>query len=99
MEAYAARELRAHIGFAIGLRLKIVRSVDRPGRLTFVGESAAMRDSAAGFSTKDFGPEQQRIVVRDGLIAIAGGRALLSRSCDGRAMGRPVTAARGQRCP
>ncbi|MAE64826.1 MAG: hypothetical protein CMJ18_11210 [Phycisphaeraceae bacterium] len=74
VEVYAARELRAHIGFAIGLRLPVFRAADRPGRHIFVGESAAMRDSAAGFSTKDFGPEQLRIVVRDDVIAIAGGR-------------------------
>ena len=74
VEVYVASELRAHIGFAIGLRRPVFRSADRPGCHIFVGESAAMRNSAVGFSTQDFGPEQQRIVVRAGLIAIAGGR-------------------------
>ncbi len=73
-EDYAAEELNNHIASAIGLRLRIVKTVQRPGRHIFVGESAAMRGSPVGFSTQDFGPEALRIVVRDDLIAIAGGQ-------------------------
>lgn len=73
-EAYAARELQQFIQQATGVLLPIRHDAHRPDRHFFVGESPAMRASKAGFDVKKFGPEDLRIVVRDNVIVIAGGR-------------------------
>ncbi|MBN2309581.1 MAG: DUF4838 domain-containing protein [Candidatus Hydrogenedentes bacterium] len=73
-EAYAAEELQSHFEMASGIRLPIVHAVERADRHIFVGPGEALASSAVGFGTDEFGPEDLRIVIRDGLIAIAGGR-------------------------
>ena len=73
-EVYAAEEFQRHLQLAGGPKLIIVHNADRPDRHVFVGAGPAMRSSAAGFAVDGFGPEDLRIVVRDGLIVVAGGR-------------------------
>ena len=73
-ERYAAEEFQQFFGEASGAKLPIVHKVNRPDRHIFIGVSLAMRSSNVGFSIDDFGEEDLRIVVRDGNIAIAGGR-------------------------
>ena len=73
-EAYAAREYRKFFAKASGVALPIVTDPGRPRRHVFIGPSEALRRSSVGFSVEKMGPEDLRIVVRDGTIAIAGGR-------------------------
>ena len=73
-EKYAAEEFQKLFSQASGVKLPIVTAVDRPDRHVFVGSSQAMRSSNVGFSIENFGDEDLRIVIRDGNIAIAGGR-------------------------
>jgi hypothetical protein len=73
-EQYAAEEFQAHLEQASGLRLPIVATINRPGHHVFIGATDVMQKSNVGFQVKQFGPEDLRIVVRDGNIAIAGGR-------------------------
>lgn len=70
---YAAEELRDHLALALSVRLPIASEVTESHRHIFVGPSAAMLASNVGFDTEQFGPEQLRIVIGDGNIAIAGG--------------------------
>jgi len=74
-EVYAAEEFQSHLAEASGVRLPIV-SHPAPAtgrkRHVFIGSSPAMRESAVGFETDEFGQEDFRIVVRDDNIAIAG---------------------------
>ncbi len=72
--AYAAEEFQAHYEKASGVRLPIVKTTDRPDRHIFIGVSEAMEKSNVGFNVEDFGEEDLRIVIRNGSIAIAGGR-------------------------
>ncbi len=73
-ERYAAEEFRDFFAEASGARLRIVTAAQRSDRHVYIGDSALMRQSRAGFSTVGLGPEDLRIVVRDDSIAIAGGR-------------------------
>ena len=73
-EKYAAEEFQEFFSQASGLKLPIVHEPDRPDRHIFIGPSQAMRSSNVGFGVDDFGDEDLRIIVRDGNIAIAGGR-------------------------
>ena len=73
-EVYAAQELRDFLRETGGAELPVVRQTDRFDRLIFVGTGEAMRESAVGFDNAAFDQEDFRIVVRDGNIAIAGGR-------------------------
>jgi len=73
-EAYAADEFRAHFAQATGIELPKTTAPDRPDRHVFIGPSKALADSPLGFDAAAMGPEALRIVVRDNLIAIAGGR-------------------------
>ena len=73
-EKYAAEEFQQFFGEASGIKLPIVTAVDRLDRHIFIGPSQAMRSSNVGFSIDDFGDEDLRIIIRDGNIAIAGGR-------------------------
>ncbi|GMV96722.1 MAG: hypothetical protein AMXMBFR83_10830 [Phycisphaerae bacterium] len=73
-ERYAAEEFQAILKQATGDYLPITASPARPDRHVFIGPGQAMRSSPAGFAVDGMGPEDLRIVVRDGLIAIAGGR-------------------------
>jgi len=70
---YAAEEFRHFFERATGARLPVVREAGRPDGHVFIGAGQAMRASTVGFDTAGFGPEDLRIVVRDGNIAIAGG--------------------------
>lgn len=71
--AYAAEELQRFLWEATGLKLSLATKVDRKDRHLFVGPSAALRESPAGFGVEGLGPEDLRIVIRDGAIALAGG--------------------------
>ncbi len=71
--AYAADELQRFLEKASGLKLPVTSKVERKDRHVFVGPSGPMRVSPAGFDVEGFGPEDLRVVVRDGAIAIAGG--------------------------
>ncbi len=73
-EQYAAQELQRFVALAVGHTLPIVSSADREDRHFFVGPSHAMRESALGFSIEACGPEDLRIVVRDDIVVLAGGR-------------------------
>ncbi len=73
-EKYAADEFQEHVQLATGIRLPVVVEVSRPQQHVFIGPSRAMRASAVGFDVDDSGPEDLRIIARDGNIAIAGGR-------------------------
>jgi hypothetical protein len=73
-EKYAAEQLQQHVSTATGHTLPIVAGSDRPDRHIFVGPSDLMGQSKLGFAVDDFGPEDLRVVIRDGNIVIAGGR-------------------------
>lgn len=73
-EAYAAEELQQFLGQAIGQSLPIRHEAEGPTHHIFVGESPAMRAANVGFATAEMGEEDTRVVIRDGNIALAGGR-------------------------
>ena len=73
-EVYAAEEFQEFFRQASGVKLPIVQKLNRLDRHVFIGVSQAMRSSNVGFGIEDFGEEDLRIIVRDGNIAIAGGR-------------------------
>jgi len=73
-EKYAAEELQQHVALATGHTLPVFTCSDRPDRHVFVDPSKAMCEGELGFAVDDFGPEDLRIVIRDGNIAIVGGR-------------------------
>ncbi len=73
-EQHAAEEFRDLFADSSGVELPIVTSTDRPDNHVFIGQSPRMNTSNVGFDTKGFGDEDLRIVIRDGNIAIAGGR-------------------------
>ncbi len=73
-ERYAAEEFRDHLVRAGGPKLPIVDTARGEDNQVFIGPGKALRDSPIGFDTDGFGETDLRIVVRDGRIAIAGGR-------------------------
>ena len=74
-EAYAAEEFRSIFAQASGIELPIVTAPDRADRHVLIGPSRLLAGSSAGFDVAArWGPRTLRIVVRDNLIAIAGGR-------------------------
>ena len=73
-EAYAAEQLQQLVREATGQTLPIRQEAEGGIHHVFVGESKAMRAANVGFDTAGMGEEDLRIVVRDGNIAIAGGR-------------------------
>ena len=73
-EEYAAEEFRQFFHQAAGVKLSIARKIDRPDRHIFIGPSKMLLAGNVGFDTEGFGDEDFRIIVRDGNIAIAGGR-------------------------
>ena len=73
-EKYAAEELQEFFGQASGVKLPIVHKINRPDRHVFIGPSEMLQASNVGLDVDDFGDEDLRIVIRDGNIAIAGGR-------------------------
>ena len=73
-EAYAAEEFRSIFAQATGIELKMVTAPDRPDRHVFIGPSSTLAHSSVGFDAGVMGSESLRIIVRDDLIAIAGGR-------------------------
>jgi len=73
-EQHAAEEFRKLFAEASGVELPLVTSTSRPDNHVFIGQSPAMQAGNVGFDTKGFGDEDLRIVIRDGNIAIAGGR-------------------------
>ena len=73
-EKHAAEQLQELFNQASGVKLPIVRQANRPDRHIFVGAGQAMRSSNVGFDIDDLGEEDLRIKIRDGNIAIAGGR-------------------------
>jgi hypothetical protein len=73
-ESHAATEFQHWLEQASGSKLPLVREVTRASQHVFIGASKALRQSKLCFSTEGYGEEDLRIVVRDGNIAIAGGR-------------------------
>jgi hypothetical protein len=73
-EVYAAEEFRAFYQQATGTELPIVRQADRADRLILIGPSPALERAIGNGDADAPGPEDLRIVVRDGLVAIVGGR-------------------------
>lgn len=73
-EVYAAEEFQSFLAQASGIQLPIVTAADRPDRHVLIGASPWLADAGLQVDVAAMGPEQLRIVVRDGLIAIAGGR-------------------------
>jgi len=73
-EIYAAEEFRSIFAQATGIELATVTVPGRADRHVFIGPSKPLADSPVGFDAAAMGPESLRIVVRDNLIAIAGGR-------------------------
>ena len=73
-EVHAAEELQRHLALAMGRTLPIVKGIDHADRHVFVGPGKLMSESKLGFAVDGFGPEDLRIVVRDGNVVIAGGR-------------------------
>ena len=73
-EHYAAKEFQTFFSQASGITLPIVGCSSGAGKHVFIGASGAMRASDAGFEVAKFGDEDFRIVVRDQVIVIAGGR-------------------------
>ena len=75
-ELYAAEEFQTHVEGATGHRLPMVNShaADRPDRHIFIGPGPALKASPVAIELGKFGPEDLSIVIRDGNIAIAGGR-------------------------
>ena len=73
-EVYAAEEFQKFFAEASGVKLPIVTQVDRPDRHVFIGPGQALRQSNVRFSVDKMGDEDLRIIIRDGNIAIAGGR-------------------------
>jgi len=73
-ERYAAEEFQRFFAEASGVKLPVVTSAERPDHHVFIGQSQAMQAANVGFDVEGFGPEDLRIVIRDGNIAIAGGR-------------------------
>lgn len=54
--------------------MPIATAAALPDPHIFIGPGAAMLSNAAGFRVEDFGDEEFRIIVRDNVIVIAGGR-------------------------
>ncbi len=79
-EKYAAEELQSLLARATGKKLEIAsepQETEGAGgskHHIYVGAGKKMQGSPVGFSVDGFGPEDLRIVIRDGNIAIAGGR-------------------------
>lgn len=73
-ERYAAQEFQKLLAEACGKKLPIVTGMQGVNHHVFIGSGEAMRCSNVGFSTEHMGAEDLRIIVRDGNIAIAGGR-------------------------
>ncbi|MBN1342799.1 MAG: DUF4838 domain-containing protein [Phycisphaerae bacterium] len=73
-EVYAAEEFQRMFAEASGVKLPIVRTIQTRGRHLFIGVSPGMKASAAGFDVSGFGPEDLRIVIKQDVIAVAGGR-------------------------
>jgi hypothetical protein len=71
---YASEELGSLLQQAAGIELPVVTETGRPEHHFFVGPSSALAASNVAFSTEGFGPEDLRIVIRDGNIALAGGQ-------------------------
>ncbi|NQY92296.1 MAG: DUF4838 domain-containing protein [Deltaproteobacteria bacterium] len=73
-EVYAAEEFRDHLTKAGGPMLAIVRTTAKNDQHVYIGSGEDMRRSPAGFDTDRFESDDFRIIVRNGHIAIAGGR-------------------------
>ena len=73
-EIHAAEEFQSFLAQASGIQLPIVTTADRPDRHVLIGASPMLADAGLQVDVAAMGPEQLRIVVRDGLIAIVGGR-------------------------
>ena len=72
-ERHAAEELRRFAERATGAALSIRREAPESGARFFVGPSAAMRASPAGFDTARMAREAVRVRARRGAVAVAGG--------------------------
>ena len=73
-EAYAAEEFQKYYHQASGVKLPIGRGIVGPNCHIYIGVGKSMQASNVGFSAKEFGDEDFRIVVEKDNIAVAGGR-------------------------
>jgi hypothetical protein len=74
-ERFAAQEFQTLLKQATDFHLPIVTSVDKGSNFhIYIGEGTSIKASPVGFDIGDFGPEDLRIIIRNGNIAIAGGR-------------------------
>ena len=73
-EAYAAEEFRTIFAQASGIELPIVTTSDRNHSHVLIGGSELLAKSFADIDISAMGSEDLRIIIRDNLIAIAGGR-------------------------
>lgn len=73
-ESYAAEEFRSILAQASGIDLPVVTTSDQNRQLVLIGPSKMLSDLFPDLDTAAMGPEDLRIVVRDDVIAIAGGR-------------------------
>ncbi len=73
-ERYAAIELQHFLALATGTNLPIADSAGNGTGCFFVGPDAVEKAGKLAFVTDDLVPEDLRIVARDNVIAIAGGR-------------------------
>ncbi len=73
-EAYAAEEFRTIFAQASGIELPIVTTSDRNHSHVLIGGSELLAKSFADIDISAMGSEDLRIIIRDNLIAIAGGQ-------------------------
>ena len=73
-ERFAAEEFQRYYKRASGITLPIVDAPEIAAGHIFIGPGSAMHESDVGFDVDSFGQEDLRIIIRDGSIAIAGGR-------------------------
>ena len=73
-ERYAAEEFQRLFAEASGHTLSMAETATQEARRLFIGPGEAMRAAPAGFDVGDYGEEDFRIVIRDGVIVVAGGR-------------------------
>jgi hypothetical protein len=73
-EKYAASEFQELFAAASGQKLPFVTAAKGAGKHVYIGPGDALRSSSVGFDVTQMGQEDLRIVIRDDVIAIAGGR-------------------------
>ncbi len=75
-EQYAAQELQTFLEQATGTHVEITQTAPKKtsSHHFYVGNGPAADELIPDLKTEDFGPEDLRIVIRDGAVVIVGGR-------------------------